>query len=65
MKTEPATPPDAIVSGLAPASWHPVPGRPDLHLIEADGGAPVAWEGLRLPGLVRFLALEQIGRAHV
>lgn len=51
--------PDGILSGLAPAAWSPVPGSPDLHLIEADNAAVVSWEGLRLPGLVRFLALER------
>jgi raffinose synthase len=51
--------PDAILSGIASTSWRPAPGHSDLHLIETEGEGEmaVAWEGLRLPGLVRFLAL--------
>lgn len=49
--------PDDMLTGLAPSAWVPVATRPDLHLIEAERGEPIAWEGLGLPGLVRFLAL--------
>jgi raffinose synthase len=51
--------PDVIVSGIPAVAWTPAPGCSDLHLLEVDGGSPVAWEGLRLPGLVRFLALAR------
>ena len=46
------------VASIASTSWRPVPGHSDLHLIEAERDVPIRREGLRLPGLIRFLALS-------
>lgn len=51
--------PDDILTGIPASAWAAVPGRPDLHLVEADGNGAAGWSGLGLPGLDRFVALER------
>ena len=49
-----------LVTGLPASGWSAAPGKPGVFLFTAakDAIGP-GWSGLRLPGLVRFIALER------